>query len=139
LNIQTTKTIYRICVYFIKLIIKQEVTSIKIKDNNFDIIQNYLGLEFIMLKYNRYVNITKLCTNTNKIYRDYTRTNNFQEIYNSLIQDGISEPSIEILNVSNNFKGTYVHEELAIAVSTWISVKFFRKVTKIIYNHMKEN
>jgi hypothetical protein len=92
-----------------------------------------------MLKYNRYVNITKLCTNTNKIYRDYTRTNNFQEIYNSLIQDGISEPSIEILNVSNNFKGTYVHEELAIAVSTWISVKFFRKVTKIIYNHMKEN
>jgi len=129
----------RIWIYFIKLITIQTVKSIEIKDDNFEIIQNYLGLEFIMLKYNRYINITKLCVSTNKIYRDYTRTSNYKEIYNSLIEEGVSEPSIEILDISNTFRGTYVHEELAIAVSTWISVKFFRKVTKIIYNHMKEN
>ena len=128
----------RIWVYFIKLITIQEVKSIEIKDNNFEIIQNYLGLEFIMLKYNRYVNITKLCVDTNKKYNDYTRTSNFQELYKSLINEGVSEPSIEILDVSNTFRGTYVHEELAIAVSTWISIEFFRKVTKIISNHMKD-
>jgi hypothetical protein len=128
----------RIWVYFIKLITIQEVKSIEIKDNNFEIIQNYLGLEFIMLKYNRYVNITKLCVSTNKKYLHYTRTSNYKEIYDSLINEGISEPSIEILDVSNTFRGTYVHEELAIAVSTWISVDFFRKVTKIISNHMKD-
>jgi hypothetical protein len=42
------------------------------------------------------------------------------------------------LNVPNHLRGTYVHEEIAIAVSTWISVDFFRKVTKIIANHMKD-
>jgi hypothetical protein len=125
-------------IYFIKLITIQEVKSIEIKDNNFEIIQNYLGLEFIMLKYNRYVNITKLCVSTNKKYLHYTRTSNYKEIYDSLINEGISEPSIEILDVSNTFRGTYVHEELAIAVSTWISIEFFRKVTKIISNHMKD-
>jgi len=128
----------RIWVYFIKLITIQEVKSIEIKDNNFEIIQNYLGLEFIMLKYNRYVNITKLCASTNKKYKDYMRTSNCKEVYKSLIEEGIAEPSIEILDVSNTFRGTYVHEELAIAVSTWISVEFFRKVTKIISNHMKD-
>ena len=128
----------RIWVYFIKLITIQEVKSIEIKDDNFEIIQNYLGLEFIMLKYNRYVNITKLCVDTNKKYNDYTRTSNFQELYKSLINEGVSEPSIEILDISNHLRGTYVHEELAIAVSTWISIKFFRKVTKIISNHMKD-
>ena len=128
----------RIWIYYIKLITIQEVKSIEIKDDNFEIIQNYLGLEFIMLKYNRYVNITKLCASTNKIYRDYTRTSNYRKIYKSLIEEGISEPSIEILDVSNHLKGTYVHEELAIAVSTWISVDFFRKVTKIISNYMKD-
>jgi hypothetical protein len=56
----------RIWIYFIKLITIQPVKSIDIKDDNFEIIQNYLGLEFIMLKYNRYVNITKLCASTNK-------------------------------------------------------------------------
>jgi hypothetical protein len=125
-------------VYFIKLITIQEVKSIEIKDDNFEIIQNYLGLEFIMLKYNRYVNITKLCASTNKIYRDYTRTTSFKEIYDSLVNEGVSEPSIEILNVQNHLKGTYVHEEIAIAISTWISIEFFRKVTKIISNHMKD-
>jgi hypothetical protein len=120
----------RIWIYFIKLITIQTVKSIEIKDDNFEIIQNYLGLEFIMLKYNRYINITKLCVSTNKIYRDYTRTSNYKEIYNSLIEEGVSEPSIEILDISNTFRGTYVHEELAIAVSTWISIEFFRKVTK---------
>ena len=128
----------RIWIYFIKLITIQPVKSIDIKDDNFEIIQNYLGLEFIMLKYNRYVNITKLCVSTNKKYLHYTRTSNYKEIYDSLINEGISEPSIEILDVSNTFRGTYVHEELAIAVSTWISVDFFRKVTKIISNHMKD-
>jgi len=91
-----------------------------------------------MLKYNRYVNITKLCASTNKKYKDYLRTSNCKEIYKSLIEEGVTKPSIEILDVSNTFKGTYVHEELAIAVSTWISVDFFRKVTKIIVNHMKD-
>jgi hypothetical protein len=128
----------RIWIYFIKLITIQPVKSIDIKDDNFEIIQNYLGLEFIMLKYNRYVNITKLCVDTNKKYNDYTRTSNFQELYKSLINEGVSEPSIEILNVPNHLRGTYVHEEIAIAVSTWISVDFFRKVTKIIANHMKD-
>jgi hypothetical protein len=128
----------RIWIYFIKLITIQPVKSIDIKDDNFEIIQNYLGLEFIMLKYNRYVNITKLCASTNKKYNVYTRTSNYKEIYNSLIEEGVSEPSIEILDISNHLRGTYVHEELAIAVSTWISVKFFRKVTKIISNHMKD-
>jgi len=128
----------RIWIYFIKLITIQPVKSIDIKDDNFEIIQNYLGLEFIMLKYNRYVNITKLCASTNKKYNVYTRTSNYKEIYNSLIEEGVSEPSIEILDISNHLRGTYVHEELAIAVSTWISIKFFRKVTKIISNHMKD-
>ena len=40
----------RIWIYFIKLITIQPVKSIDIKDDNFEIIQNYLGLEFIMLK-----------------------------------------------------------------------------------------
>jgi hypothetical protein len=128
----------KILIYYIKIIDIKEVLSIKIDNDKFEIIQNYLGLEFIMLKYNRYVNITKLCVDTNKKYNDYTRTSNFQELYKSLINEGVSEPSIEILNVPNHLRGTYVHEEIAIAVSTWISVDFFRKVTKIIANHMKD-
>ena len=128
----------RIWIYYIKLITIQEVQTIEIQDDKFETIHNYLGLEFIMLKYNRYVNITKLCASTNKKYSNYTRTSNYREIYKSLTEEGISEPSIEILDVSNHLKGTYVHEELAIAVSTWISVEFFRKVTKIISNYMKD-
>jgi len=128
----------KILIYYIKIIDIKEVLSINIDNDKFEIIQNYLGLEFIMLKYNRYVNITKLCASTNKKYKDYLRTSNCKEIYKSLIEEGVTKPSIEILDVSNTFKGTYVHEELAIAVSTWISVDFFRKVTKIIVNHMKD-
>ena len=56
---------------YIKIIDIKEVLSINIDNDKFEIIQNYLGLEFIMLKYNRYVNITKLCASTNKKYKDY--------------------------------------------------------------------
>jgi hypothetical protein len=66
----------RIWIYYIKLITIQEVQTIEIQDDKFETIHNYLGLEFIMLKYNRYVNITKLCASTNKKYKDYTRTSN---------------------------------------------------------------
>lgn len=128
--------------YYVKLLSNQdrlrEFSQAQIDDNRFEIIKNYLGIEFIMLKQNRYVNITKLCMNSNKKYNDYKRTEEYKQIYESLINEGILEPAIEILNVSNNLRGTYVHEELAIVVATWISIEFFRKVTKIISNYMKE-
>jgi len=76
----------KILIYYIKIIDIKEVLSIKIDNDKFEIIQNYLGLEFIMLKYNRYVNITKLCVDTNKKYNDYTRWMLYFQVYNKQIK-----------------------------------------------------
>ena len=106
-------------------------------DDRFQIIENYLGLEFIMMKSNRYVNITKLCSR-DKRFKDYIKTNEYEEICNLLSKEGITEVSITVNSASNTYKGVYVHETLAIAVATWISVEFLCNVTKIIAKHVKE-
>ena len=109
----------------------------KYDDDRFQIIENYLGLEFIMMKSNRYVNITKLC-DREKRYNHYTNTKYYTKICNLLTKEGITEVSISVNLASNTYKGVYVHEKLAIAVATWISIEFLYKVTDIISKHVKE-
>ena len=109
----------------------------KYDDDRFQIIENYLGLEFIMMKSNRYVNITKLC-DREKQYCFYTKTKNYKEMCELLTKEGITEVSISVNSASNTYKGIYVHEKLAIAVATWISIEFLYKVTDIISKHVKE-
>lgn len=105
-------------------------------EDSFEIINNYLGLKVIMMKSNRYINITKLCTKSGQ-YENIIKSKKYKKFCKLLKEEGITNPSIDVNDILNEYKGTYVHERLAIAIISWISIDFLFKFTTVIEKHIK--
>lgn len=108
-------------------------------EDSFEIINNYLGLKVIMMKSNRYINITKLCTQPDQ-YENIIKSKKYKKFCKLFEKEGITNLSIDVNNISDEYKGIYVHERLAIAISSWISDEFLFKFTTVIeIKNKKEN
>ncbi|UOX38810.1 KilA N domain protein [Finch poxvirus] len=92
-------------------------------DNKFCCIR-YGNLELIMLKFNCYINATKLCNLGNKRFRNWRRLESSKELIKTLSNKNNDKVMLEIGLISNSiFKyelvGTYVHPDLVPYIVLW--------------------
>lgn len=85
-------------------------------------------------------NVSHLCSDAGKTFKDWSRLVRSQETMDDVRETyrRIS-PDLEIMKVVttgiNEIRGTYVHEDIIIAVAIWISTKYYRQVVNIIKNY----
>ena len=127
-----------------------KLTIRTLSDDRFCII-NYDGFELLVMKYNNYVNATKMCNLDNKRYEHWSRNKGSEELIEEVFirlngfssthiwanqsNNTIYEPVQAILG-SNEIKGTYVHQLLVPHILSWLSPKFAIRVSEIINKYL---
>ena len=113
----------------------------------------YADFTIIMMKSNRYINATKLCSEYGKEFKTWAKTDKNKELINKVINEiyisGANQhhrsnkydnPSMIVIKGGKKEKqlicGTYVHELLIPHIATWISPKFGIMVSKIVNNYV---
>ena len=100
----------------------------------------YNGFEIILNNEDKYFNASKIVTKySHKKLNDYMRNKDFVEFSNEIknIEPTGIPVSYFINNVSNEFKGTYLHPLFLNSVCEWINKKYAIKVA-IIMNSINE-
>ena len=125
-----------------------------IKDNREYHYAKYGDFIVIMIKSNDFtngfINATKLCQLGNKNYKHWIELKKSKELiefYENIKVAGIATSSNNYkfeLNIAgtkenNILSGTYVHKQLILNISIWISNEFYNKVSNIIENHLIKN
>ena len=128
-----------------------QINEIKYKNYSF-ITASYFGYEILINDEDKYINITKLLNLINEEHRknnkpiknfyELIRYEDFkefeQELKDDLTKIGTSGKSQELKlyynlnNVSNEFKGTYIHEDLINYVLMWADKKYAIKISRIL-------
>lgn len=103
----------------------------KYYENEFEIVDTFLDKNVIIMKSNKYINITKFC-NRSRQYSHFKQTQRYKDICKLLKDEGVAKVETTVNNISNDYKGSYVHQKIAIAVSSWLSVDFVVKFESII-------
>ena len=105
----------------------------------------YGDFKVILNTKNRYINATKLCSENNKRFDNWLKTDKSKELIkkvNEIIKSEKSKYNATILikagggAINNLISGTYVHELIIPHVAQWISVDFAIMVSKIVNNHL---
>ena len=83
---------------------------------------------------NGYMNATKLCNEAGKNFKHWKTNITSKELIDEVsLWVGIPTHTLmEIPNVPNNLRGTYVHPDLIPHIASWASPKFAIKVSKIV-------
>lgn len=101
----------------------------------------YGDFNVVIMNKNGYINATKLCSLANKLYSQYSRTDNAKSLINTLARVlkeqktpiYAKDLTIQILGGHNTeIQGTYVHQDLIHGIATWASDEFSIKIGKII-------
>ena len=124
-----------------------EINNVEYKNYKFTKAK-YFGYEILINDNDKYINITKLLNlineehrKNNKPIKEFHRLNyieDFKEYCQFLKEDLASQNSAEFklyykLNeVSNEFKGTYIHEDLINYVLMWADKKYAIKISRIL-------
>lgn len=102
----------------------------------------YNGFEIIINNEDKYFNATKIVTKySHKKLNDYMRNKDFVEFSNEIknIEPTGIPVSYFINNVSNEFKGTYLHPLFLNSVCEWINKKYAIKVAIIMKSINEQN
>lgn len=115
----------------------------------------YADFTVIIMKENRYINATKLCSKYGKQLHNWSKSDGNKELINEVNNELLhkSDPSDRTNRFINNDNpsmivvkggkqdkqiicGTYVHELLIPHIASWISPKFAIMVSKIVNNYL---
>lgn len=102
----------------------------------------YNGFEIIINNEDKYFNASKIVTKySHKKLNDYMRNKDFVEFSNEIknIEPTGIPVSYFINNVSNEFKGTYLHPLFLNSVCEWINKKYAIKVAIIMKSINEQN
>ena len=102
----------------------------------------YNGFEIIINNEDKYFNASKIVTKySHKKLNDYMRNKNFVEFSNEIknVEHTGIPVSYFINNVSNEFKGTYLHPLFLNSVCEWINKKYAIKVAIIMKSINEQN
>ena len=102
----------------------------------------YNGFEIILNNKDKYFNASKIVTKySHKKLNDYMRNKDFVEFSNEIknIEPTGIPVSYFINNVSNEFKGTYLHPLFLNSVCEWINKKYAIKVAIIMKSINEQN
>ena len=102
----------------------------------------YNGFEIIINNEDKYFNASKIVTKySHKKLNDYMRNKNFVEFSNEIknVEHTGIPVSYFINNVSNEFKGTYLHPLFLNSVCEWINKKYAIKVAIIMKSINDQN
>ena len=102
----------------------------------------YNGFEIILNNEDKYFNASKIVTKySHKNLNDYMRNKDFVEFSNEIknIEPTGIPVSYFINNVSNEFKGTYLHPLFLNSVCEWINKKYAIKVAIIMKSINEQN
>jgi hypothetical protein len=100
----------------------------------------YLGLECIMDMKTGYINATKFCASSDKSKRfaNYIRSDRYKNLFDyikSSSQYRDDELSIQITGGINvDLRGTYLHPDLLLDLSSWISPAAYIRASQIVKN-----
>ena len=100
---------------------------------------SYNGVSIVYRVSDKYVNVGKLCQDSNKNLYNLRRGKRWNEILKYWLDEGVSEgcvnlriPIIELKKGYNKAQGTYIHPDLIHFVADWISIEYAFKVSKIM-------
>jgi len=91
-------------------------------------------LNIILMNKNGYINANKLCSNAGKEFRKWKENKISLELISelSISLDIPAKDLMEIPNVKNELRGTYIHQQLIIHVAYWCGPNFAIKMGKWI-------
>lgn len=127
---------------------EKDFKNVIIKDLNDEYALGKLNdFKVIIMKNNNNINGTKLCDQINKKIGTHKRFDNwlrnestkelFKCVYKSPQNRG-GDNCVKIMNGPNEYRGTYIHKDLAIHLASWISPQYAIKVAKIIWEYNAE-
>lgn len=109
-------------------------------DETFAIINYERFKKLIILKSNNYINVTKFVKAVSKKeFRYWRKLDGSQDLINELSKQ-VSKPIVDIVNVSNNLKGVYVHHKLLPSIISFLEPLVQLDLTDLlsfILNHLQ--
>ena len=109
---------------------------------------NYLGTECIMDMKTGYINATKFCSvvsDKNKRFDSYIRSDRYKNLFEYMKTSpeySGQKLSIQVTTGVNELRGTYLHPDLLLDLSSWISPAAYIRASQIVNNFLvkeKEN
>jgi hypothetical protein len=102
--------------------------------------------DVIIMKYNGYINASKLCSDGDKRYSNWFQLEKSNELIDTVESSmlGSQHAIIKITyqdipgiarDVQNSLLGTYVHSDIIVHVAMWISVNYAVKVSRIMMSY----
>ena len=119
----------------------QDLSKLKIRDIDFNFcIINYGDLEVILMKYNNYVNISKICGLDSKEFKHWKENKKSKELLDKVyellngfkLDEKIIHPIIYI-DSPMEFRGSYIHPYLFNSIINFLSPKFYLKLIPLTY------
>ena len=101
----------------------------------------YLGLKCIMDMTTGYINATKFCSSTSdesKRFDSYSRSERYKKLFGYMESSPqyCGELSIHITAGTYDLRGTYLHPDLLLDLSSWISPSAYIKASRIVNNFL---
>jgi hypothetical protein len=98
----------------------------------------YFDFKVLFMTQNGYINATKLCKDGGKRFDNWLKNQGSEELINEFMSDPrfIGSAVITVLNVDNEYRGTYVHRKLITSIASWISPAFAFKVHDIVEEYL---
>jgi len=97
------------------------------------------SFKVIIKKSNSFVNASKLCKDGGKKFNDWSRLKSSEDLIekleNRVCGDSRTPAIIEILNVDNDIKGSYVNQYLIFNIAQWISSEYSLLVCDIMFEY----
>ncbi|AAF44419.1 N1R/p28 family protein [Fowlpox virus] len=119
--------------------------TVKHIDENFCFI-NYANIEVIMLKYNGYINATKICDLGNKNFRQWCRLESSKKLIKTLnYKNGIYNKAVLEIGLASNsaykyeLVGTYVHIDLVPHIICWVFPSIALNFSKILNSYLSNS
>ena len=119
--------------------------TIKLTSNNHEFIQtDYNGIRVIIDAETGYYNASKICRDNGKQFKDIAKQGYWQEycaeVNASWVEDKYPPPelSYKLVEISNEFKGIYIHLDLVNFLCMHVDIPYAVKVSKIMNAHNEE-
>jgi hypothetical protein len=98
----------------------------------------YFDFKVLFMTQNGYINATKLCKDGGKRFDNWLKNQGSEELINEFMSSPrfIGSAVITVLNVDNEYRGTYVHRKLITSIASWISPAFAFKVHDIVEEYL---
>lgn len=115
-------------------------TIIQTTENESYIQSTFNGLEneqifnVLFRKSDGYINVTKLCKDGNKEFKQWRRSNHATKLLQAFQKKYPDTELLQLVNGGRNYKisGTYAHPDLVPHIASWISEEFAVMISFII-------